>query len=122
MDLLAEREGYQHRIKSLEAQVLNLEQLIEDVEKETSKKDQSLTHTPVSSFFVNAAGPSFSANNSNNGNILSESQSGFLVAENSDEIENSTREPTTTSLFPPEDQVVISYKIYGINNTVINNI
>ena len=55
MDLLAEREGYQHRIKSLEAQVLNLEQMIEDVDKEQTKEHSPPPPTAVCSYF---GGPS----------------------------------------------------------------
>ena len=55
MDLLAEREGYQHRIKSLEAQVLNLEQMIEDVDKEQTKAHSPPPPTPACSYF---GGPS----------------------------------------------------------------
>ena len=108
MDLVAEREGFQHRIKSLEVQVLNLEQLIEDVEKENSSKEQNLGTNKVSSFFANSGGPSFSTNNSNNVNFFSEnSEESPDVIDDLENIENPpTNEPTTASLFPPEDQVL----------------
>jgi hypothetical protein len=69
MDLLAEREGFQYRIKSLEAQVQNLEQMIEDVDKEVDNKvkciqEERRTEPSVCSFFDNSS--TFSTNNSNN--------------------------------------------------------
>ena len=107
MDLLAEREGFQHRIKSLEAQVLNLEQLIEDVEKENSSKEPNLGTNKISSFFANSGGPSFSINNSNNVNFFSENSEEFphVVGELENIEKPSTNEHTTASLFPPDDQV-----------------
>jgi len=61
--VLAEREGFQHRIKSLEAQVINLEQMIEDVDSER-RKEPIRAEAEISSYFGGNPVSNFS-NNSN---------------------------------------------------------
>ena len=112
-DLLAEREGYQHRIKSLEAQVVNLEQLIEDVDTEVvrnrTEMDRHRTEVqaevqdtaPVCSFFGGPPVTNYSTNNSNN-----------------------TEEPLDSALdsFPPIDEVTKSATLIPLRSANKNPI